>query len=262
MQRPLYHLKPDKTVSTYPFITPCPQLAGMAFLHDLSDGLPQVAPLVVATACSSAASRTVTPSSRIMAPEQSATSAYIHKRKETALSAAPHPASAASPATLPTPSLRRRLCSMLYESMLLFGVIFISTWLFSTLLQQRNALYLRHGLEIWLFAILGLYFVWFWTHGGQTLAMKTWRIRLLTSEGAFVGHGRAVLRFLLSWLWFLPGLALAWALQAKGWMLVIVPGLNFLVWVALTYLDPQRQFLHDRLAGTRMVDLQAPGKMP
>jgi uncharacterized RDD family membrane protein YckC len=143
---------------------------------------------------------------------------------------------------------------MLYEAMLLFGVIFISTWLFSTLLQQRHALYLRHALELWLFVILGLYFVWFWTHGGQTLAMKTWRIRLVSKDGSAPATGRALTRFLLSWLWFLPGLALAWVLQAKDWLLLLIPALNVLLWAALVYLDPQRQFLHDRLAGTRMID--------
>ncbi|WP_414086188.1 RDD family protein [Herbaspirillum lusitanum] len=161
----------------------------------------------------------------------------------------------ATPSALPTPSLRRRLCSMVYESMLLFGVVFISTWIFSTVLEQRHALYLRHALESWLFVILGLYFIWFWSHGGQTLAMKTWRIRLAGKDGAPVKAWRALLRFLLSWLWFLPGLALAWALGAKGWMLIWIPAVNVVVWAALIYTDPQRQFLHDRLAGTRIVDL-------
>jgi hypothetical protein len=50
-------------------------------------------------------------------------------------------------------------------------------------LQQRHALYLRHALEGWLFAILALYFIWFWRHGGQTLAMKTWRIKLVSKDG-------------------------------------------------------------------------------
>jgi len=158
--------------------------------------------------------------------------------------------------------MRRRLCSMVYESMLLFGVLFISAWVFSTLLQQRNALYLRHVLEGWLFLILGLYFVWFWNHGGQTLAMKTWRIRLVDKNGAPVRIVRALARFLLSWLWFLPGLAMAWALNAKGWMLVWIPTINFILWAALTYLDPQRQFVHDRIAGTRIVDLNPSGKKP
>lgn len=176
-------------------------------------------------------------------------------REEIALSATLHSTSNQTSDTMPTPSLRRRLCSMVYESMLLFGVLFISAWLFSTLLQQRHALYLRHALESWLFIILGLYFVWFWTHGGQTLAMKTWRIRLVSNDGSPVSTLRALGRFLLSWLWFIPGLALAWALGAKNWMLIGVPVANLVVWAGLIYLDPQRQFLHDRIAGTRIVDL-------
>ena len=144
---------------------------------------------------------------------------------------------------------------MVYESMLLFGVLFIAAALFSITLQQRHALYLRHAQESWLFVILGLYFVWLWSHGGQTLAMKTWRIRLVDKDGAPVNALRALARFLLSWLWFIPGLALAWALGASGWMLVWIPSLNVVLWAALTYADPQRQFVHDRLAGTRLVDL-------
>ena len=102
---------------------------------------------------------------------------------------------------------------MVYEAMLLFGVIFTAGWLFSTLLQQRHALYLRGALQDWLFLVLGIYFTWFWTHGGQTLAMKTWRIRLVAADGRPVNIWRAMARYLLAWLWFLPGLALA--LQLK-----------------------------------------------
>lgn len=137
----------------------------------------------------------------------------------------------------------------------MFGVLFISGWLFSVLLQQRHALYLRTLMQDWLFLVIGLYFVWFWTHGGQTLAMKTWRIRLVTTDGEEVRTKRAIGRYLLSWLWVLPGLAAAWALDAKNWMLVLVPALNVLLWALAVYLDPQRQFLHDRIAGTRIVSV-------
>jgi uncharacterized RDD family membrane protein YckC len=159
---------------------------------------------------------------------------------------------------LTTPSLRRRLGSMLYEAMLLFGVLFISGWLFSTLLQQRHALYLRHALEAWLFLVLAAYFIWFWTHGGQTLAMKTWRFRLVDAAGQPVGPWRAALRFLLAWLWVLPGLALAWAVHGRQWALVLIPALNVVLWALTARFDPQRQFLHDRLAGTRLVDAIPP----
>ncbi|MDB5774722.1 MAG: hypothetical protein JWP38_855 [Herbaspirillum sp.] len=151
--------------------------------------------------------------------------------------------------------LKRRLFSMLYESMLLFGVLFIAGWLFSTLLQQRSALYMRHGLELWLFTVLACYFMWFWCHGGQTLAMKTWRVRLVAKDGGPVQPLRAASRFLLAWLWFLPGLAFASLIHAQTWLLVVIPAMNFLLWAATIYLDPQRQFLHDRLAGTRIISL-------
>jgi uncharacterized RDD family membrane protein YckC len=142
---------------------------------------------------------------------------------------------------------------MVYESMLLFGVLFISGWLFSTLLQQRHALYLRTALQDWLFLVLGVYFVWFWTHRGQTLAMKTWRIRLVTRDGKDVSTKRAVGRYLLAWGWVLPGLATAWVLGARNWMLALIPAANMLLWALTIYLDPQRQFLHDRIAGTKVI---------
>ena len=142
---------------------------------------------------------------------------------------------------------------MLYESLLLFAVVFIAAWIFSTLLQQRDALYLRHGLQYWLFIILGTYFVWFWTHGGQTLAMKTWRVRLVAVSGAPVSMRRACVRYLLCWLWFVPGLLLAKLLDAHSWLLLAIPAANVLLWASSALLDPKRQFIHDRIVGTRLV---------
>lgn len=157
-------------------------------------------------------------------------------------------------AQLPYAALKPRLFSMLYEAMLLFGVLFIAAWLFSTLLQQRHALYLRHAQEAWLFLVLAAYFIWFWSHGGQTLAMKTWHIRLVAANGRKVGPVRAAARFLLAWMWFVPGLAAAWLVHAQNWMLVVIPAVNALLWLAMTFLNPERQFLHDRLAGTCIVN--------
>lgn len=154
---------------------------------------------------------------------------------------------------LPPASIRRRLAVMLYESLLLFGLLFIAGWLFGTLLQQRDALYLRHGLQYWLFIVIGVYFIWFWSHGGQTLAMKTWRVQLATTDGGPVSMRRATLRYLLSWLWFVPGLLLAKLLGVQTWLLILIPAANVVLWAALALLDPTRQFVHDRLAGTRLV---------
>ncbi|MCX7234220.1 MAG: RDD family protein, partial [Burkholderiales bacterium] len=96
-----------------------------------------------------------------------------------------------------------------YEGMLLFGVLFIAGYLFGTLTQTRNAMDNRHGLQAFLFLIFGIYFVWLWSKG-QTLAMKTWNIRLVDVQGRPVSQARALLRYLLSWIWLLPSLSLVW----------------------------------------------------
>lgn len=158
--------------------------------------------------------------------------------------------------TFPTPSVTRRLACMLYESMLLFGVIFAAGLAFSTLLEQRNALYLRGALQDWLFVVIGLYFVWFWTHGGQTLAMQTWRIRLVTHTGQPVKLVRATARYMLAWLWVGPGLAASWWHHATGWNLLLFPALNFVLWTLTVYLDPEQRFLHDRIVGTRLISVE------
>ncbi len=154
---------------------------------------------------------------------------------------------------LPPAPLKNRLLCMVYEAMLLFGVLFIATWLFSTLLQQRHALYLRDALQDWLLVVLGVYFCWFWIHGGQTLAMKTWHLRVLDREDAPLSWKNALVRYALCWLWFLPGLAVAKVIGAQGWMLVLLPAANFVLWALTSRLDPDRQFLHDRIARTRIV---------
>ena len=140
----------------------------------------------------------------------------------------------------------------LYEGMLLFGVVFMAGYLFSALSQTRHALDNRHGLQAFVFLVLGIYFTWFWSRG-QTLAMKTWHIRLVDRFGRRVSQTRALARYLLSWLWFLPPLALrlAWDLPAAE-VLVLTFGW-VAIWALLSRFHPDRQFVHDALAGTRLV---------
>lgn len=165
------------------------------------------------------------------------------------------------PVVLQSALLKNRLLSMVYEALLLFAVLFAATLTFSTLLEQRHALYRRDDLQYWLFVVLGIYFSWFWRYGGQTLAMKTWRIRLVTREGGILSWRHAISRYVLTWLWFLPGLAAASYLDAQGWMLVLLPAMNLVLWALAIFIDRDRQFLHDRLAGTRIVQ-QAPVVLP
>jgi uncharacterized RDD family membrane protein YckC len=125
-------------------------------------------------------------------------------------------------------------------------------------MQQRHALQWRFAVQTLLFLVIGFYFVWCWTHGGQTLPMKTWRIRLVTKEDGAVSLGRAALRYLLVWMLFVPGLAAAALLKAKGWQAVSLVCLNAALCMLAVYADPGRQFLHDRIAGTRLVKRESP----
>lgn len=121
----------------------------------------------------------------------------------------------ADPTSLTAPHLLRRMACWLYEGLLLFGVVFISGYLFSTLSQTRHALDNRHGLQAFLFLVFAIYFTWF-GHMGQTLAMKTWHIRLVDAKGDPVTQKRALLRYILSWVWFIPPLGARGPLLTAG----------------------------------------------
>jgi uncharacterized RDD family membrane protein YckC len=158
-------------------------------------------------------------------------------------------------AALPSapPSVRRRLAALLYECVLLFGVVFFAGLAFSLALQQRNGLVHHNLLAAWIALVVGAYFVWFWTHGGQTLPMKTWRLRLVAADGAPLSLARAAIRYALGWLWFLPPLALH---PLAGFSVPATLGFTaawIALWALAARLHPTRQFLHDRLAGTRVI---------
>jgi uncharacterized RDD family membrane protein YckC len=124
---------------------------------------------------------------------------------------------------------------MLYEALLLFGVAFLGTWVFQFAAGTLSIEGWRmHLLQAFLLALFAAYFLWCWLRGGQTLAMKTWRIRLVAKDG----HGRlapkaALLRFVYS--------------------LLLVPTLIGIIWAMV---DRDRQFLHDRLAGSLLIPAQ------
>ncbi|AOJ02430.1 MULTISPECIES: RDD family protein [Burkholderia] len=153
----------------------------------------------------------------------------------------------------PPPSVRRRLAALVYESLLLFGVVFFAGLAFGVTLHQRNGLDHHNLLAAWIAAVVGVYFVWFWTHGGQTLPMKTWRLRIETARGAPLSVGRAIVRYALGWLWFLPPLALHPLAGFSVPRTLAAATAWFALWSLAARLHPTRQFPHDRLAGTRIV---------
>lgn len=137
--------------------------------------------------------------------------------------------------SLPPAGLIRRLASMLYEALLLLGVLALTFMVPYLILGVVWHISVPGWLE-WLhiFVVFGAYFIWYWTRGGQTLAMQTWRIKLVdASNGGPVTLARAALRYVLSW----PAL--------------LCFGVGYVWWV----FDRDHQFLHDRLAGTRVLQL-------
>lgn len=151
------------------------------------------------------------------------------------------------------PSLTRRMACMLYESMLVFGIVFAAALVFSIAGQMRSGMDPRRPMLLaFLVIVLGLYFGWCWSKG-QTLAMRTWKIRIVDRHGRPVGLLRAMFRYACSWVWALPPMAFVapMHLPASGIAAAV------LGWVALWALASQvqrdKQFWHDILAGTRLV---------
>jgi uncharacterized RDD family membrane protein YckC len=115
-----------------------------------------------------------------------------------------------------SPTRKRRFACMLYEALLLFGVIFIADYLFDTLTQSRHGLMLRHERQAWLFCVLGFYFIWFWCHGGQTLAMKTWHLKIVSEKGSRINYVQALIRYILSFVFIPTGIAFIYSLFDKN----------------------------------------------
>jgi len=165
-------------------------------------------------------------------------------------------AAAAEPGA--APGLLRRLACFFYEGVLLFGIVMAAGFAYGIATGQRNAIVGQHGLQAFLFVVLGAYFVWFWSHSGQTLAMQTWHIRLIGRDGRPVSPTRALARYLCAYLWFVPALASVWAagLAHDGSAVTIAIVIGVLAYAALAWLHPQRQYWHDAVCGTRLVDWQ------
>ena len=139
----------------------------------------------------------------------------------------------------------------------MFGVVFIAGYLFGTLSQTRNAMDNRNALQAFVFVVFGIYFVWFWAKG-QTLAMKTWDIRVVDLQGQGITQKRALLRYALSWSWFLPPLGVSWALGLPAAQGAILALGWVVVWAISARFHPRRQFWHDAWAGTELVTWKVP----
>lgn len=130
----------------------------------------------------------------------------------------------------------RRLGGVLYESLAVLALWLLASAVITTLFGNAGQGAARLLLQGFAFALVSSYFLWCWTHGGQTLAMKTWRIRVVDESSRQLTAATALRRYLLACAGLcLAGIGLWWAL-----------------------LDREGQFLHDRLAHTRLIQLEKP----
>lgn len=88
------------------------------------------------------------------------------------------------------PTLRRRLLSMVYELLLLIAVLFICSLIFHLIFRDTDSSLFKPVFQFYLLSITGIYFSWFWTHGGQTLAMQTWKLQIISIDGGEIGAKR------------------------------------------------------------------------
>ena len=144
------------------------------------------------------------------------------------------------PTTTPTPdshepaSLSRRLGAIFYDALLLLALLMLGSFLYVPIAGRVLPAPLGRMLyQIFLFMIGFLYFAWFWTHGGQTLGLRTWKLRLVARDGGSITWPQATQRF---------------ALALVSWLCL---GLGFL-WVLV---DREKLAWHDRFSGTRLIRL-------
>ncbi|MCW8827348.1 MAG: RDD family protein [Gammaproteobacteria bacterium] len=121
----------------------------------------------------------------------------------------------------PSCSLGRRLAAMLYDSFLLFAVIFMAAWLLLIIFGQEVAATPNPLINIYYIAVAFLFFGWFWTHGGQTLGMRVWRVQVTDERGEPISWQQAAIRFAVSILsWICVAMGFLWAIfdkENRGW---------------------------------------------
>jgi uncharacterized RDD family membrane protein YckC len=171
--------------------------------------------------------------------------------------------------SLPTPTIKRRIALNLYEILVLFGVLaftFLVPHLTLGVLFEvtaPSAILMAH-----VYLVLAFYFMWYWTKTGQTLAMQTWRIQLVSEDGSIMKRSQALMRFAIGSLWLIPA-ALLLFINIKmnpyasmgGAVSIIFFSITLFLWPLSAILDRKnRQSIPDRWSGTRLVQL--PNSIP
>jgi uncharacterized RDD family membrane protein YckC len=159
-----------------------------------------------------------------------------------------------------TPSLKRRFISMIYETLLLTAVEFLAVTVYLLLTLNAHSAVLDAGRSMVVVLAAAAYFIVSWCGSGHTLAMKTWRIKLIKVGTMRVPPRAAAIRFVCAWGAIAPALLIIHGLglmtsRTGTWSAMVILLVNVVAWSLTALFDKDRQFLHDRIAGTRLIEL-------
>jgi uncharacterized RDD family membrane protein YckC len=113
-------------------------------------------------------------------------------------------------------SLPRRLAAIFYDILLLFALLFFASMIVVvpfgiTMDHPLHSLYV-----VYIYVVSFIFFGWFWTHGGQTLGMRAWRVRVQRHDGRSLTWRHALVRFLAAVISCAPfGAGFIWCLFSK-----------------------------------------------
>lgn len=167
----------------------------------------------------------------------------------------PLPSSAGTPQAA-TPSIKRRLACVPYEGLILLALLLIATFPFAGMKGAALSGSLHAILQIYLCGVAGAYFLIFWLRSGQTLAMKTWRVKVCAANNQPLTFKKGITKLLVSALFYVPaciGLVLFFFPARIHPVVTIWFFLPLFATIFWAKFDRDNQFLHDRLAGTRIV---------
>lgn len=113
----------------------------------------------------------------------------------------------------------------------------------------------------YLFIISWFFFAWFWTHGGQTLGLRSWSLRLQTTQGYAINWSRSLLRFLIAgtpWLISLfvySKLSSMQDIESVYLYAVFLIGFSGILWILI---DKKNRSLQDIFSDTCIVKIPRP----
>lgn len=177
------------------------------------------------------------------------------------------PASRMSTAYTP-PGLLRRIAAGCYDILLVIALWFPATAIALAIFRDGRQLP-QAGYQLYLLAVAFAFFGWFWTHGGQTLGMRAWRLRLIAADGQPVGWYQALVRYLSMLIpWLLIGLGLEFVTYPAGagrWIFqdILAPAAFCIALAGFLWPRFDRTHLawHDRLSKSRLTVLPKPRRM-